>query len=144
MAFARLASVGCLLTAAILSGCSGDQGPQRAIVSGTVTFNGKPIANGRISFVPDRNTAAPTAVALIVDGKFVVDSRGGVPVGTHRVQIEAYRPVAGQTGGVLPPTATVPGVGPQYLPAKYNANSQLTITIQSSDRAITKNFDLTD
>jgi hypothetical protein len=135
-----------LLMPALLGGCGGNQGPERVIVSGTVTFGGKPIPNGKIWFLPDRTSNAPTAVALIADGNFVADSHGGVPVGTHKVQIEAYQTASGRNkpGDAIPPTVGVQGVGPQYLPAKYNSNSQLTMTIQPGSRAITKNFDLTD
>jgi hypothetical protein len=139
-------SLALVLMAASLVGCGGRQGPERVVVSGTVTFNGKPIPNGKISFLPDQTSNAPMAVALIADGNFVANSHGGVPVGSHKVQIEAYHPISGpaKPGVSLPPTAGVQGVGPQYLPARYNAQTELRISIEPGKRELTKSFDLTD
>ena len=62
-------------------------------------------------------------------------------MGTHRIQIEAYRKITPRPGSSerLDPRASE-----QYLPAKYNVNTQLEITIPPGSREITKNFDLTD
>lgn len=129
----------------VFAGCVGRDGPERVIVSGTVTFNGKPIPNGKISFVPDPSINAPIAVAMITDGKYLADGHGGVPIGIHKVQIEAYYPVGQATpGAVLPPTVGVQGVGSQYLPARYNAKTSLQFTVESGKRELTQDFDLTD
>jgi hypothetical protein len=140
-----VACLGCLLAAPFLNGCR-DRGPQRTVVSGAVTFKGKPVANGKIWFVPNQASNAPTTVASIVDGNYVANGRGGVPVGVQKVQIEAYQSVSPQTApaGPRPPTANLPRLGPQFLPAKYNTNSQLTLTIEPGVATVTKNFDLTD
>ena len=86
------------------------------------------------------------AAATIVDGKYKVDTNGGVPVGTHKIQIEAFRKSAKrpQPDERLPPNArdTIPRE--QYLPAKYNTSTELEITIESGSRAIIKNFELND
>ena len=39
------------IAAALFSGCS-DKGPERVIVSGTVTYKGKPVSDGTILFTP--------------------------------------------------------------------------------------------
>ena len=89
---------GWMLAVRLLSGCSEDQGPERVVVSGTVTYNGKPVPEALIRFVPVQTSAVPMAGAVVTDGKYRVDIRGGVPVGTHRIEIEAYRnyPAAGR------------------------------------------------
>jgi hypothetical protein len=132
---------GWILTIALLSGCSRDQGPERVVVTGTVTYNGKLVPEALIRFVPTQTSAVPTAGAVIADGQYRVDIRGGVPVGTHRIQIEAFRKIAPGPGNSeqLDPRASK-----QYLPAKYNVNTQLEINIPSGSREITKNFALTD
>jgi hypothetical protein len=130
-----------VLAAALLGGCGRNQGPERVVVSGTVNHNGKPIADGAILFAP--TSALPTVGGVIMAGKYKVDGLGGVPVGTHKVRFEAFR------------TDPLPGKDPQrmrfgdtvrrqYLPDKFNANSQMEMTIPPGSREITKNFDLTD
>jgi hypothetical protein len=133
--------IGWALVAASFGGCGGNGGPERVVVSGVVTYNGKPIPDGAILFSP--TTALPTVGGVIVNGKYKVDGLGGVPVGTHKVQFEAFRTVP------MPGKDQVrPGFGDtlrrQYLPAKLNADSELQMTIPPGGRQITKNFDLTD
>jgi len=134
-------SAGWMLAVALLNGCSEDRGPERVVVTGTVTYNGKPVPEALIRFVPIHTSAVPMAGAVVTDGTYRVDIRGGVPVGTHRIQIEAYRKITPRPGSSerLDPRASEP-----YLPTKYNVNTQLEITIPPGSREITKNFDLTD
>ena len=134
------------LTAALLSGCRGDRGPERVVVSGTVTYNGKPLREGEVRFVPLPAFPAPVTGALIVDGRYSTDGRGGVPVGTHKIQIEARRHKAEGPDVSAPPTGSrgFGFRGQQYLPAKYNANTELEITIPPGSPPITKDFQLTD
>jgi hypothetical protein len=135
----------CLPMAVFFAGCGGSQGPERVVVSGTITYNGKPLPEGTIRFVPVQTSPVPTSGATIVNGNYKVDGKGAVPVGTHRVQIEAFRKV---------PLVVEPGrqasphwpkeMPQQYLPRKFNADSQLEITIQPGSGPISKDFDLTD
>lgn len=46
---------------------------------------------GMVSFVPIEGTHGPTSAALIVNGQYRIDVRGGVPVGKHRVLVDAKR-----------------------------------------------------
>jgi hypothetical protein len=120
-----------------IGGCGGDRGPERVAVSGTITHKGQPIANGRIRFVPDADSHVPPTTASIVNGQYRADLRGGVPVGRHKVEIEAYRR--------LPDAAPDPlWVPDNYLPRRHGVDSQVWITIESGSREITKDFDLTD
>jgi hypothetical protein len=135
-----------LMTAmALLCGCT-DNGPDRVVVSGAVTYNGKPVSEGTIRFIPQATSQVPTAGATIADGKYKVDLRGGVPAGTHKVAIEAYRRVPfTPRPGQPPPRNYLDGkITQQYLPRSCNAASKLEITIEPGSREITRNFDLTD
>jgi len=70
-----------------LSGCSE---PSTAIVHGTVTYQGQPVDQGSVRFVPiEGNTGPPSLGAIANDGQYRVEARGGVPVGKHRVEVEA-------------------------------------------------------
>jgi hypothetical protein len=139
--------LGLAMTTTTLCGCRGDHGPERVVVSGKVTYNGKPIGEGEIRFVPSATTAAPVSGANIKDGQYRAEIRGGVPVGSHTIQIEAYRPDTSK----MPPnqSASQPSTGQripmiQYIPKRYNLNSEMKITIDSGSKPITKDFDLTD
>ena len=108
-------------------------------MSGTVTYNGKPIPAGDIRFVPVATSAVPMAGAEIKDGQYRVDGRGGVPVGTHKIEIDAYRADATGRKGNAPPPMMARGVQRfQYLPKRYNFDSQMKITIEPGSREITK------
>lgn len=139
--------VGLALVVCSLAGCR-EQGPERVIVTGVVSHNGKPVPHGIIRFVPAQSTLGPTVAATIQDGNYRVDSRGGVLVGDHSVQIEAYRIIPRATsnrGLPLPPNVSeAGGVRLQWLPAKYNSESELKVVIESGSAESVKDFDLTN
>jgi hypothetical protein len=134
------------LMTTLLAGCGDDRGPERVVVSGTVTYNGKPIPDGSIRFVPTAASAAPISGAPIVAGRYKIESRGGVAMGTYRVQIEAYRQAANQNAPAAPLRHGLPTgeMREQYLPARHNTQTQLQTTIESGRREVTKDFELTD
>jgi len=137
----------CVCIVATLVGCS-SEGPERVIVSGTVTYQDQPIESGRIHFLPTKGTKAPISGAEIVDGNYTVDAKGGVPVGTHKIKITARRvdPKYAQLGDSLPHELSDVGGPPmqQYIPEKYNVRTELEITIPPGSDKITKPFDLVD
>lgn len=130
-----------LVIAAMLplaTGCN--QGIPRAEVHGKVTLDGKPIPNGDIRFVP---TSGPVWSARIIDGNYATAGTKGVPVGKLRVEIQAFRtptiassPAAADTNNDAIPME-------QYLPAKFNLESKLEMTIEPGTTTVEKNFDLT-
>ena len=135
----RLVSLGLLLLL-LTAGCGGSDGDvERSEVSGSVTYAGKPIEDGQIRFVPEEGTVGPVSAAPIANGKYTIDAKGGVPVGAHRVEIEAYQ-VDEKAG-----SEEIPGVeGPprkQYIPAKYNQKTELKADVDDSGQ-VTKDFEL--
>ncbi|WP_437187766.1 hypothetical protein SH668x_001176 [Planctomicrobium sp. SH668] len=95
-----------LLTVGLgLAGCGGseDAGPQRYRIEGTVTFEGKPVAIGKILFTPDNSQGnmGPGAVADIKDGKYETAKGAGVVGGPHLVQITGF-------DGIIPPGVPAP------------------------------------
>lgn len=123
-------------------GC-GDSGPPRSVVRGAVTFDGRPIKNGEIRFHPTEGTDTPPWGAVVVDGEYLCQGRGGVPVGTHRVEILAF-----SDAPAPPPDPDAPMlseedlVGNQFIPARYNTQTELSVTIEETDEPITKDFHL--
>ena len=128
-----------------LSGCN-EEGLQRSVVTGSVTYKGEPVSDGTIVFTPAASSHVPSAGASIIDGSYTVDSRGGVPVGTHRICIEAFHrvPFTLRPGEPAPRNYFEGKAREQYLPKKYNSDSELEITIEPGSQQITKNFELTE
>lgn len=122
-------------------GCGGGD-LEKVVVSGNVSYRGRPVENGDVLFYPAANTQGPVSGASIKDGRYVASAKGGVPVGRHQVQIRAFR-----TDTPVPTTVEeldAPGRRRQYLPPKYNTNTELKITIPPGDRKITRDFELNE
>ncbi|WDI41359.1 hypothetical protein [Bremerella sp. P1] len=118
---------------ALVAGCNSggdDRFAPTVEVTGQVTYNGKPISAGEIQFTSaeDRQNGSETSV-FIEQGKY----SAMVTRGTKEVRIYAHKPVgaADETGSQAQK---------QYLPAKYNSNSELEVEV--GDEAVTFDFDL--
>lgn len=119
----------------ILAGC-GAAYPGRVEVSGSVSYDGEPIEDGLIRFIPEGATRGSIAQGKIIDGQYHIDHLGGVAVGTNRVEIRAYDPKVPEPMG--------PGIPPreQLLPERFNKESELITTVENSRSVIELNFDL--
>ena len=99
----------------------------RQPVEGTVTLDGRPMADGQIRFVPQEGANGPTAGAKIDNGKFSISAELGIFAGTYRVEITASRP----GGRKIPDRVTGQPVDvyKQFIPAKYNTKSELVANV---------------
>jgi hypothetical protein len=92
-------------------------------IGGSVTFDGAPLPDGDILFTP-ADPQFGSEAAKIKDGVYQVTIRPG----QSKVQIRASRPVPGKKGPM----------GEQliedYIPAKYNDQSNLSIDVSTSQR----------
>ena len=134
-------SLALLAIAVMIVGCGPrSDGPKRVLVSGNVTYANEPIVNGEIRFEPLDGKISPVGSAII-QGSYKVSARGGVPAGSNRVVIHGYRPPPNTRMKTdSHPQSGKPAV--QYVPAKYNTNSQLQITLDSEEDQKTLDFDL--
>jgi hypothetical protein len=146
---ATLGAVYVIVVATIVAGC-GKSKLDRVIVHGRVHFAGEPVQTGVIRFIPTEGTATPPGAAQIVNGNYRVEARGGVPVGTHKIEIEAFRPLPpGKKNPEMEamkkehPHFTFPEVREQYVPARYNENTELRVTIPSDSGEFEHNIELT-
>jgi hypothetical protein len=124
------------------SGCANDQKPL-APVSGIVTFNGKPLANGSVSFQPiappGSNIAGKGSEAMCDEnGHFqlqTIEDKPGAVVGEHRVRI------FGPKNRQIAPSDDSSSGGAEIIPRRYNFETTLTFTVppEGTDKA---NFDL--
>jgi hypothetical protein len=130
-----------LLGMGLLLGCGRGSNIERVIISGTVSFQDKPVPDGMIAFVPVKATKGPTSSAIIKGGRYKVDAIGGVPLGTHRVEIQAFRPLSANRRPNRLPHLEDREPREQYLPDKFNRQSTLEVTIEAKGEPI-KNFNL--
>jgi hypothetical protein len=130
----------CIVGLGLLPGCGHGPDIQRAIVSGKVSYRGQPIAKGAILFVPVKGTQGPQAGAEIKDGVYQVDASGGVPVGTLKVEVQAFRQMAANQNTSSPLRGHGGGFQ-QYLPDQYNRQSTVEVTLDGKGEQ-TRDFDL--
>lgn len=119
-----------ILASLSLAGCS--RQPQLHEVSGLVTFDGQSIPEGDLLFVTPDGTRGPDP-ARITDGKYQLKTTAG----KKRVEISAskIRPGGARGAGGEP-------VAEEYLPARYNTQSELAAEVQSKGKN-TFDFELT-
>lgn len=106
-----------LLTAGLcLLGCN--RGPTKYPVTGSVSWQGEPIANGDIIFYPEDASRLPEA-GKILNGRYEMK----VTAGRKTVQLFASRLK------LVENKAMGTGEREQIFPADYNAKSKLTVEI---------------
>jgi hypothetical protein len=128
-----------LLMGAALLGC-GNADAGRAAVSGKVAFDGQPLPTGQIAFEPQG--PGRFGIAQIVDGAYQMPSQQGPTPGKYIVRITADRP-SGKPAAAPPAGGRPAGESyEQYIPAKYNERSELSIEIAAGATAV-HDFDLT-
>lgn len=113
----------------LVFGCQ--RGPQRYALSGSVNLDGQPLEEGAISFRPEEGTPGPSAGGAINEGAFSIPASGGPLAGRFRVEISASRPgesfVPGMDGQMVPAYE-------QFLPARYNSESELRVDVGASGK----------
>jgi len=112
---------------ALAGGCSSGGRPAEKTypVSGNVTLDGQPLAEGEIIFKDPAK--GEVHLGPIKDGKFQLQATAG----PKRVEIYAYKmeldPVAREMYGEEAQPAKV-----NYIPARYNTESTLTANVEAS------------
>ncbi len=120
----------------VVAGCSAQDytGAKRVPVSGTVTFDGKPIPYGVISFLPggedQRGASGP-----IQQGKYSIEEKYGPNIGRYKVSILGYPEVP--TGFDGPEGASAEemyddggtDMKEQMLPRRYNFQTTLEVDV---------------
>jgi hypothetical protein len=136
----RILSPLCLC--ALLLGCGEPsyEGPKRIPISGTITYNDKPLEAGIVSFISQTEDQRP-AQGFITNGQYSIPEEKGLNEGTYRVEIRWNRP----TGKKIldsQDTGEMVEESKQVIPARYNTNSELTADVSKGNT--TFNFDLKD
>lgn len=105
-------------------GCS-SSGPKTYEVSGNVTFNGQPVSEGAIMFLPADKSINPQG-GIIKDGAYKLRAEAG----SYSVQITATRPVPGKKGPMGEDAVE------QYIPANYNEQTTLNAEVKASENQL--------
>lgn len=117
-----------------LAGCE-PAGPETVPVSGTVTFEGTPVVEGDIVFIPPDPTALSTA-ARISGGIYKMQATPG----EKKVEIRATRAVPGKVN-TDNPGSSEPAME-MFIPTKYNTETTLKQSVPPEggkiDFALTK------
>jgi hypothetical protein len=95
-------------------------------------MDGAPLPDGKISFMPLPGTASPTAGATIKDGSFTVPRDKGLRPGNFRVEIRAVRATGKSMRDDL--SGGVTEQKEQYIPKRYNDDSELVAEIKAGER----------
>src|SRR5438132_8085137 len=100
-------------------------GDGKVRVHGTVTFDGKPVNRGVISFDPADGKGSNTG-GEIANGRFDLSGKALAAPGKKIVRIRAFRPSGRriESGPPAPPGTLVDEIE-AYIPAHYNDNSTL-------------------
>jgi hypothetical protein len=93
-------------------------------IHGLITFEGKPIEKGVVTFLPSDGRGR-TGAGLIADGRYSAE----IPPGPKQVQIQGFRIVGRQHAEPANPNSRMIDVQEQVLPDRYNTNSTLTCEI---------------
>lgn len=128
-----------------LAGCGGEGNSLgRKAISGNVTLDGKPLAEGAIRFEPMKNLSgsapATTSGGMIKDGKYSLPTDQGLPAGLYAVSITASAPVPPLAPGEDPMKLGTLPPPKSLIPPRYNTNTELTAEV--TDQTTTFNFEL--
>jgi len=118
----------CLALLLIIGCGDGATVPPLGKVQGTVTLDGEPLPNAIVLFQPTTEKAGPSQGITDSDGKYSLSylpNHPGAALAEHKVMISAQSGAAAERDPV---------------PAKYNDNSDLKVTVEAGDN--THDFEL--
>lgn len=113
----------CLSLFMVATGCGGGSGPARAPVSGTITFDGAPLAQGTITFVPAGEGTA--ASGEIENGQFSISAEKGPSPGRCRVEVVSFQETGKKVPGISDDATGVTAETRQVIPEQFNTKSTL-------------------
>jgi hypothetical protein len=121
-----------------VAGCA-DSGSKRYAVSGVVKWQGKPLDQGVITFLPEDSSVGSGGGDMIQNGQYSIPAKQGLLAGRYKVTIASADPRN---------KAPDPDSPPGYLPvpkdriqAKYNTQTTLTADVKPQ-RQNTFNFEV--
>lgn len=144
MSIASWRSLGCaLLSLSLFVGCGANDPLGRKAVSGNVTLDGSPVAQGSISFDPQGSGETAAGGAPIKDGKYTTTRDKGLSPGTYRVRINIPKPGA----AVVEDLSVAPGEDPplpvEMASPEWNSKSTQSVEVKAdANGPVTFDFDV--
>jgi hypothetical protein len=130
-----------LLVLTSLLGCSGEAGPQTMRVWGDVSFEGKPVEDGTITF--ESTDGSPPAQGPIKAGHYDLPAESGpVAAKTYVVKFSAMAKTGKTVPNIMGDGAPTMDVLVETLPAAFNTQSTIKKTIASEPEKNQFNFKL--
>jgi len=124
----------------LLAGCGSGVDSYRTSVEGTVTYQGKPLESGTIQFIPTKGVTGKPVALKITAGKYSSSKDKGPAIGLNKVVIRASRKTGKQVENIM---GEMEDEIIQYLPAKFNENTTLEVTLEAG-KNVGKDFPLSD
>jgi hypothetical protein len=130
-ALRRLLLATLALALTLAAGCRSAPAPaKRGAIRGTVTLDGKPLANGNVRFIA-LEAGGVNVLAAVKDGAYEVPEGQGPTKGKYRVEFSVPKP------GRRVPNPDVPGTGleepGETLPARYHRESNYLLDYDPDD-----------
>jgi hypothetical protein len=120
----------CLASVLVLAGCGQGDAGTRAAVTGQVTLDGKPLAQGAIKFAPMDQTRGVVTGVSIHDGHFELPAEIGAAIGWNRVEITGMR----KSGKKVQDPFGPPGqLETSAVAPRFNVSSDLKIEIKPGE-----------
>jgi hypothetical protein len=123
----------CLTVALLLVAGCGKEGATRGAVSGKVTLDGKPLADGSILFTPVKGTRGTATGGQILNGQYELAESAGPAVGKNRVEIRATRKTGKMVQKPFAPLGQTVEEAVEAVAPKFNSDSTLEVEIKSGD-----------
>lgn len=133
-----LSLIAVFLFTSLISGCSVKKEPVTPVI-GTVTYKGKPLEFGTVTFAPLNGSLSPRGT-IQSDGSFTMGTYSdsdGCPLGEYNVTIQC---VETQAPGYVEKQSSEPQPIKSLIPEKYRSNSGITVTVKKGMEPLT--FDL--
>src|SRR4051812_15621545 len=115
----------CIIPAALLAlapaGCSE---PTHYKVVGEVTWQGVPVGDGQVVFLPEDPNVQPTA-ARVVNGRY----EAKVPPGRMRVEVHGQKDLG--YNAAMHQNTKAP-----FIPTEYNAKTTLSFEVEKNDKNV--------
>ena len=133
----------------VVAGCGGNVSdlPKLMPVGGTVTLDGKPLANAMIAFVPSGSTRGTGANGRTdTVGKYELATRSGekgAPAGEYRVVVTKLVMPDGTDFPANSAVAPINSPAKQILPAKYSMAGQTVLRAKVGEGGTVIDFPLT-
>jgi hypothetical protein len=119
-----------IASVAVTIGCGPQRAerPDRAIVSGTITYQGKPVSGGNIAFIAASGGNTASGV-LKSDGSYSIDD---APIGQNQVSIdtESIKPYLGPNYVKLPEKYLSPEKSGLTFEVKAGENTDVNFTLE--------------